>query len=217
MSVLNSCAALYGTSSASRCASRCPPARVPPAEFGTRATTDNLQRTACQRTKPSVEHGRTRTDEAARSWQDFPRREAARQKTNLLLSSEQQTKRRPCRHKEFKRNLQTAVVCWTLDVRTFGRSDVRTFERSDTGRWTLALYVDVGSFTLDIGSWTLNAGWSLCCWTLFDVVERCWTLLAVVGSCWPLLAVVGRSDVRTFRRWTFGGWTSDVGMIEVAC
>ena len=48
---------------------------------------------------------------------------------------------------------------------------------------------------------------------LLDVVGRCWPLLAVVGRCWPLL------DVRTFRRWTFGGWTLDFGrrVFEVAC
>ena len=40
---------------------------------------------------------------------------------------------------------------WTLDVQTFGRSDVRTFERSNIGRWTLALDVDVGRFTLEVG------------------------------------------------------------------
>ena len=43
---------------------------------------------------------------------------------------------------------------WTFgrsDVRTFGRSDVRTFERSNIGRWTLALDVDVGRFTLEVG------------------------------------------------------------------
>ena len=42
------------------------------------------------------------------------------------------------------------------DVRTFGHSkvqtlDVRTFERSNIGRWTLALDVDVGRFTLEVG------------------------------------------------------------------
>ena len=57
---------------------------------------------------------------------------------------------------------------------------------------------------MDVSRWKLD-------------VER-WmvaVLLAVVGRCWPLLAVVGRSDVRPFRRWTFGGWTSDVGCLTL--
>ena len=95
---------------------------------------------------------------------------------------------------------------WTLDVWTFGRWDVGTLGRSNV-------------LTLDVGSWTLNAGWSLSCWTLLDAVGRCWTLLDVVGRCWTLLDVVGRCwpllDVRTFRRWTFGGWTSDVGCLRL--
>ena len=110
--------------------------------------------------------------------------------------------RPPCRDKEFKRNLQSAVVCWTLDV---GRWDVGTFERSDIGRWKLDVERWLVAVLLDVVGR---------CWTLLDVVGRCWTLLDVVGRCWTLLDVVGRCWT-LFRRWTFGGWTSDVGCLRL--
>ena len=121
--------------------------------------------------------------------------------------------RPPCRDKEFRRNLQLAVVCWTFgrsDVRTFGRSDIRkfrhwTFERwnvrtLDVGRWRWTLTLDVSRWKLDVERWMVAV--------LLDVVGRCWPLLAVVGRCWPL----GRSNVQTLdvRRldvvvcWTLG-------------
>ena len=110
--------------------------------------------------------------------------------------------RPPCRDKEFKRNLQSAVVCWTLDV---GRSDVRTFgtfERSnvrtlDVGRWRWTLTLDVSRWKLDVERWMVAV--------LLDVVGRCWPLLAVVGRCWTL-------DVQTLdvRRLDIGLRTSGV-------
>ena len=72
--------------------------------------------------------------------------------------------RLPCRDKEFKRNLQSAVVCWTLDVRTFGRSDVWTL---DFKHWTLEIGIGHWNWTLDVGRLdvgvvTLNVrSWSL--------------------------------------------------------
>ena len=85
----------------------------------------------------------------------------------------------------------------------------RAVGRRTSDVWCLALNfgrcADVRRFTLDVGSWTLNVGWSL------YVVGRCGTLLDVVGRCWKDVWTLGRWDVGTL------GWTLtlDVGRSAV--